>query len=79
MSAPENKNPISYQIVSNQRIRLGIVGVYEHGACYKDACDSRPEDIVIGAVSDTNVDGLADAAQRYGAQHQFSDFETMLN
>ena len=65
--------------MSNQRIRLGIVGVCGRGACYKDACDSRPDDIVIGAVCDINVDGLADAAQRYGAEHQFSDFETMLD
>jgi len=66
-------------MVSNQRIRLGIVGVCGRGACYKDACDSRPDDIVISAVCDTNVDGLADAARRYGAEHQFSDFETMLD
>jgi predicted dehydrogenase len=64
--------------MTTERIRLGIVGVCGRGECYKDACDSRPDDVVISAVCDINVDDLPDAAERFGAKHQFSDYKTML-
>lgn len=63
--------------MSEQEIRIGIVGACGRGASFKAACDAL-QGVRVQAVCDTNAEGLPAAAERLGAREQFTDYEQML-
>src|SRR5690349_4428333 len=64
--------------MSEKSLRIGIAGACGRGASFKAACDAVPG-VRIAAVCDTNAEGLPAAAQRLGAEEQYTDYEQMLD
>ncbi len=62
---------------ASESVSLGIVGACGRGASFKAACDEHSA-VHIRAVCDTNTAGLHEAAERLGAEEEYSDYETML-
>jgi len=58
-------------------LNLGIVGACGRGGSFRGACKAA-DNVRVHAICDTNVDGLEEAAERLGADEQYSDYETML-
>ena len=58
-------------------LNFGIVGACGRGASFKAACDALGN-VRIRAVCDINAEGLPAAAERLGADEQFTDYDDML-
>ncbi len=63
--------------MTEQKIRIGIVGACGRGSSFKAACDAIPN-VRVQAVCDTDAAGLPAAAGRLGAREQFTDYGEML-
>ncbi|MBT7166348.1 MAG: Gfo/Idh/MocA family oxidoreductase [Victivallales bacterium] len=59
-------------------LRFGIVGACGRGASFKTACEASGQ-VVVQAVCDIHEEGLPAAAERLGAQEQYTDYTTMLD
>ena len=58
-------------------IKAGIIGACARGGSFKAGLEAVG--ITIKAVCDINEDGLADAAERMGAEQKYTDYEEMLD
>lgn len=61
----------------NEQLNFGIVGVCSRGSAFK-AAFAGVEEARVYALCDIDADGLARAAELYGADRQYVDYEAML-
>ena len=63
--------------MTGEIVRMGVVGACGRGASFKAACDHIPE-VRVQAVCDVRAEGLAEAAERLGAEERYVEYEEML-
>ncbi len=63
----------------SSKLKLGIVGACGRGSGFKVACDAIADRVSLTAVCDTNAARLPEAAARFGAERQYTDYQAMLD